>query len=73
MVRKVSMTIITDTATMATVTAMAGNNKRISVQKSASGAGRDFTASGTTTMKKRRSAACCLRFGSRLESCSIFE
>ena len=87
MVRKVSITIITDTATVATVTAtvatvtatvatvtaMAGNNKRISVQKSASGAGRDFTASGTTTMKKRRSAACCLRFGSRLESCSIFE
>ena len=67
----VTVTVATVTATVATVTATAGNMKRISVQKSASAAGRDSTASGTTTRRNRKLEACCLRFGSRFVPDSI--
>ena len=67
----VTVTAATVIATVATVTATAGNMKRISVQKSASAAGRDSTASGTTTRRNRKLEACCLRFGSRFVPDSI--
>ena len=64
-------TVATVTATVAMVTAMVGNGKRISVPKSGSAAGRDSTASGTTTRRNRKLEACCLRFGSRFVPDSI--
>ena len=62
----VTATVDTVTATADTVTATADKEKRISLPKSESVAGKDCTESGTTTTRRRRPADCCLLFGFRL-------